>query len=734
MQTQPFLTEIIHFKDEIFKTIRLLENRLTQDINEKFTQSNIIYESFNDRLNTISSNNDSLLGLITSQKLNLDKINEVEKFTSKIEQNILNNEIKLKQLSTEIVNLSNKCDKIMYGNLEINGYIGPGCQYKNIGEFIKKNIMEFSKLKNEKEKIKVENTNLKNRLDNIIKSTVSLVDNGIITCQKYSDIKQADIKVSLENRLDEYNEKNMSLRTIINKLELDYKESIGNLRMDMEKLNDIKKDIINMTKNEINEINDKIENITQEIKILKSYKKENNSNKSNIKKPVNNSIYNNVEEAINSNSKRKRTQKGKNSYNINKSNEITEEKNNISVSKEKNKNIKNEEDKKKEKEKIILENLEKIYPYNWKFNEEKIEEKEENKKEEKKEEKLIEKENNLLDETNIERKRVEGSKGSDIIIYINDSNKENYINKKTSQKNENKKEEKYTEKHINNINDNIKNISENDNQTKNTQILEKKIIEQKNINTNNKNILQTKIKIESLEKKKLSVSSGSGIFNISRNLKKDETDTERIKSINFEESVFGENKSNINKNIKKIRINNIIPQKEGKEIENYVPIFQKFQNKDIINKMRQKNRNLISPTKSLNYFTKYEKQKQNNKNEEQKQIMDNIKYHYNIMKERHEQKSLENLVDCNVINLQLEKNHNKKRRRKNDSAKLYKNNLSEFGMKLSPAFGRTAYNFFIKNKLGETDSTKYGFSKLSNLKSGLNAAFITSIKNKINFQ
>ena len=55
--------------------------------------------------------------------------------------------------------------------------------------------MEFSKLKNEKEKIKVENSNLKNRLDNIIKSTVSLVDNGIITCQKYSDIKQADVRL-----------------------------------------------------------------------------------------------------------------------------------------------------------------------------------------------------------------------------------------------------------------------------------------------------------------------------------------------------------------------------------------------------------------------------------------------------------------------------------------------------------------------------------------------------------
>ena len=756
MQSQSFLTEIIQFKDEIFKTIRLLENRLTQDINEKFTQSNLLYESFKNRLSTISSNNESLLDLLTSQKLNLAKIDDMEKSASKIEQNLLTNELKLKQISAELENLKDKYETIIYDNLQVTGYIGPGCQYKNIGDYIKNNILEFSKLKIEKEKIKVENANIKNKLDNMIKNTLSLVDSGIITCQKYSDRKHADIKAILENRLDEYNEKNMDLRSIINKIESDNEKSVENLRNDVERLKEIKEEFINMTENKIVEINDKIENMTQEIKMLKSYRKEHynnlNNNKNNNRKSVNNLnmnminklhnndkrnsfLYNNDEEAI---SKRKKG-KEKINYSINKSNEIIEEQNISNISKEKNKNIKkeevnlkNKEDKKEKRisEEFTLKSLEKIYPDNWKFKEEKIEEKDENKKEnkkeEKKEEKFIVKQNNLLDEVHIERKIEEINKENDVIININNINKDNNNKRELSEKKtKNQKEENYKEKYIN---DDIKNIFENEKPLINIPISEKKFLEQKNIIKKNKNIFQTKIKIESLEKKKLSISSGSGIFSISNQFqKKEETDTEKIKSINIEESNSNENEPNNN------NINIIKPQK--KEIENYVPIFQKFQNKDIINKMRQRNRNLISPTKSLNYFTKYEKQKHNEyENEEQKQIMDDIKYHYNIMKERQEQKSLENLVDCNVINLQLEKNHNKKRRRKNDSAKLYKNNLSEIGMKLSPAFGRTAYNFFIKNKIGETDSTKYGFSKLSNLKSGLNAAFVTSIKNKINFQ
>ena len=55
-------------------------------------------------------------------------------------------------------------------------------------------------------------------------------------------------------------------------------------------------------------------------------------------------------------------------------------------------------------------------------------------------------------------------------------------------------------------------------------------------------------------------------------------------------------------------------------------------------------------------------------------------------------------------------------------------------MKLSPAFGRTNYDFFIRNKLGDNfENDKSGLNRVNRLKIGLNAAFVNSIKNKINF-
>ena len=441
-------------------------------------------------------------------------------------------------------------------------------------------------------------------------------------------------------------------------------------------------------------------------------------------------------------------------------------------------------DKNKEEEKIIsqdntLRSFEKLIPII---------------KEEKKEEKLKIKQNNLLQEIIIDRKidenKKENKKTKEIIVdrKIDEINKENKkgkeikeiniekideiqkenkndnvinINKndiknnkeKKDNKEDNKKrvfsEKKTTlEKHefigINDNTDIMNNLIKKENQMIKTLNINKKTSEQKNIFVKkNKNVVPTRIKIESHEKQErqdnkesqaLSLSNSSGaIINISnQNIhKKDDIDTEIIKSINYNSFHFNENDNNINNNINSIKA----PEKEKES--NFIPIFHKFQNKDLQSKMRHRNRNMISPTKSLSYYIKSEKPRAKEEfrikiNEEQKQVMDDIKSHFNLMKGRQEQKSGENLVDCNVINLQL--NYNKKKRQKNASAKILKNNLSEIGMKLNPAFGRTNYNFFIRNKLGDSyDNLISGLNQKNNLKNGLNAAFVSSIKNKINF-
>ena len=799
MQQNSFLTDLIQFKDEIFKKLRLLENRLTADITDKFTQSNLIYESVNNRLNLISSNNDALLELLTSQKLNLEKLGEFEKFRNKFENSIITSEFKIKQLTTDVENMRNKIDKIMYENLQVSGCIGPGCQYKSISEYIRDNISEFSKMKIERERLKLENSTIKTKLDNISKSTMSLIDNGIFRCQKYTDRKNADIKSFLDNKIDDINEKNMELRTTINRAELNRGQILDNLIIDVENLKNMKEEFNNMKENKINEINNKIENMTHEIKLLKSPRKEYHSRSSrkmiigSVKKLPNyidengNSILSNKTNEVksNSNSPKKKFYSPRKEISNNDSNEIIEEKNNSSSIDDKNskgnndKLIKNENFIKKrlqnkEEEKMILgdksssKNIVKIIPEKLKDNE--------NKKEEEKIVKLVVKENTLSEQTTIEKNKIENNKikkiennkinkrennniNNNIKIKENKENKQekdislniknnisaNKANKdilfsEKKQKSENN--EKYKSIDLNkNMNSNIKifkninNIIEKEKIIVNTPTLKRKTnLKQNLLIKYNNELIPSRIKIKSQEKQKLSLSNGSR-----SNLTNNQNETDFFKSMNY--NINNSNESNTTNFKNNINIKYKFAEK-GKE--QYLPMFKKFSNLEKFQKIKHKidtNYKIISQTKSLSYISvKQENKKKINykMNEEQKQVMDNIKNHFNIMKEKNEQKSMENIVACNVINLHLKKDNNlfKEKRKKNTSAKIslnkYRNNLSEVSMKLSPAFGRTAYNFFIKNHLVQSyEDIKPGSLKANNLKSTLSEAFMASIKEKM---
>ena len=235
MQVSSLMTDLITFKDEIFKKVRLLENKLVTEVNTKYSEMFTNYEKLDNKLSFLSENNDSLLELVTSQKVDLDKVKDLETFKNKAEHNIMMHDIKIKSVSSELDKIKSKYDRTLSENLQVPGYVGPGCQFKTISEYITNNIFEFSKLKNDRDQMKIENVEIRNRLDNILKSTINLVDSSILRCQKYSDTKHQDMQNILNNKLIEISEKNMDIRTYISKTELNNEKQIESLKADVEK-------------------------------------------------------------------------------------------------------------------------------------------------------------------------------------------------------------------------------------------------------------------------------------------------------------------------------------------------------------------------------------------------------------------------------------------------------------------------------------------------------------------
>ena len=269
MQVPSFMSDLIEFKDEIFKKIRLLEKKLMDEIKTKYAQLNENNQKLDNKISFINDNTDSLLDFVTSQKLNIEKVEELEISKNKAEQNISMHDIKLKNLALEINKMKSKYDKIFEESLQVPGYVGPACQFKNISEYIQNNILEFSKLKNDRDQMKVENIEVKNRLDNILKSTLNLIDSTILRCQNYTDNKHENMKNILNNKLVEVSEKNMELRAQISKNELQNERQIEKVNSDIEKLSLIKNELATLIGQNIEEINDKIKILNEDLNSLK---------------------------------------------------------------------------------------------------------------------------------------------------------------------------------------------------------------------------------------------------------------------------------------------------------------------------------------------------------------------------------------------------------------------------------------------------------------------------------
>ena len=799
MQVSSFMTDLMEFKDEIFKKVRLLENKLTTEFKAKYSEMYSNIEKIDNKLNYITESNESLLESVAEQKLGLEKIAELESFKNKTENNIIMHDIRIKSMSSDLESIKNKYDKTIYDNLQVPGYVGPGCQFKTIAEYITNNIFELSNLKNDRDKMKIENVEIRNRLDNILKSTINLIDNSIVRCQKYSDNKHQDMQKILDNRLVEFSEKNIDIL----KTESHNEKQIELLKLDVEKLLLMKNELITLTDQKINEINNKIETMTKEISLMKlkkaeksngeqiktenkSQKEEENNyinssnNTSNYKNiDYDNSIKNNEEINIkintNINNMKKSNYKlpknpmiisSNNNYNIrsniNESN-ASNINNNINNIKKKlninntnstespkynkinyNNEIKNLNHKKEEKkfesfeEEQSSRNIEKNNLNNNKISiinneyqvskeetkEEMKEEVKEEMKEEVKEEMKEEEKEKIKEETKKEIKRKnkikEDNKNMKFIEKHSQNPKNNeIINKGKIIKNLSspilEKPMKIDDIYTNNLNNNI-----------NIDYKNRELKDSIQIFSNKKKINTKKIKIESLEKKRY-IQSNSSINSNELKNKKEEQDYNN----------YDYNEPFIN--------NNILIEKISKS-----PLAKNFSKINIINKKNNiEDYNFYLTPISINTVDRNERKERKNiieYNEEQLQIMNKIKTFYNNKKEKSEQKSQENIIDCNVINLNLEKGlKNKKKQFSENNLYLSKdnkfqkenklrNNLSEIGMKITPAFGRTTYSFYNKKEHIGTgfNNAIQNNRKINSLKDRLNMAFVSTIKQRLN--
>ena len=281
------------FKEEILTHIKELEKKLTTQISSKESKLNHDYEEFTAKMNSLIENNKEMVSSLASQKIKLEKITELEIFKNKVDDMLITHEVRIKNSIEDIERMKTKYDKIVTDNLYVSGFIGNSCQFRNVSEYLSYNISEVSKLKLEREQYKKDMKEVKNKLDGTMKNMITLNDNSVKLCNKYTDNKQEEFRKLLETTQTELNHKSMEMKAMIVQFHNESDIKSNNLKKEFNKLLDMKDDFNNL-------IEEKYINFIKKYEELKDKVKQTNGNMdiTNKKLEETNGQINNLDKSI----------------------------------------------------------------------------------------------------------------------------------------------------------------------------------------------------------------------------------------------------------------------------------------------------------------------------------------------------------------------------------------------------------------------------------------------------
>ena len=263
-------------KEEIFLSIRQLEQKFFESLTVKTAQLSDDYEKYNEKLDFIIANNRNMIESVVSEKINIEKLNSLEAFKNKADGMLISHEIRINNQNKEIGEMKNKYDRVIEDNLIVPGFIGPKCQYNNVKEYISANISEVARIKYEKDQLKTDTKDFKSRLDGIFKQMINIVDNSVDRSKDYTNGKISENKKHFDTKIDEFSKRADELRIEIQQTKTDIESQVNDLKLETAKINNFaeKSKIVDQN---INKINNAIMKVNYEINKL--YEKNKNSEK-----------------------------------------------------------------------------------------------------------------------------------------------------------------------------------------------------------------------------------------------------------------------------------------------------------------------------------------------------------------------------------------------------------------------------------------------------------------------
>ena len=143
--------QLIFFKEDILKDVKQFESQISIKCNSEFSKNSKKIIKMQEILEEMSQKFEKI-----SSKINLDsaieeRTNKLSELYSKLEQQVLLQEIKMKNTNAKLTETIDKFDSEISENIFYPTIIGPNCKYKTFHEFIDFVLSNLQNLKNLKQ-------------------------------------------------------------------------------------------------------------------------------------------------------------------------------------------------------------------------------------------------------------------------------------------------------------------------------------------------------------------------------------------------------------------------------------------------------------------------------------------------------------------------------------------------------------------------------------------------------
>ena len=133
--------EINDLKENFYKLLYEMNSSLKKDISKVNSALNEKYKENQDKLNLAILKNEELFYKMINEKNNSEKIGQLNISHKKLNDMIMSQELKIKELISSNQRLTLNYDRIITDNLTVPGFVGSSCTYRTLSDYIMHNIL-----------------------------------------------------------------------------------------------------------------------------------------------------------------------------------------------------------------------------------------------------------------------------------------------------------------------------------------------------------------------------------------------------------------------------------------------------------------------------------------------------------------------------------------------------------------------------------------------------------------